>query len=67
MAADACFGPGQFNAGIVLFKVADNERDLRRAIHYLTAASLNGDLGELTERALLYKEAAEVRLRWVSR
>jgi TPR repeat protein len=63
-AADLGFGPGQFNAGVIMFKDSEGEGNLAEAVRYLRMASRNDeDLGELTKRALLYKRAAEIKLR----
>jgi TPR repeat protein len=67
-AAAIGFGPAQFNAGIVMYKTSEDTDNLTKAIRYLDAASKNkNDLGELTKVALLYRNAAKIKLRWTSR
>ncbi|MDR1289065.1 MAG: sel1 repeat family protein [Holosporales bacterium] len=62
-AARLGFGPAQFNAGIVLLKMAKSKTDLRRAVFYLDKASKNrDDLGDITKHAMRFLRNAKKKL-----
>lgn len=64
LSAKKGYGPSQFNCGIMYKNGQGGEKDLKKALHYLTHAAKNKrDLGDLTLDADYYRDEVERSLK----